>query len=92
MPWLATINELGLPGFDATTWYGLVAPAGTPKEIIDVLHHTTGAVLDDPTARRIMGGLGIDVVGSTPKDFEAYIDNQIPKWGAVIRTLSMHTN
>jgi tripartite-type tricarboxylate transporter receptor subunit TctC len=91
MPWLATINELGLSGFDATTWYGLVAPAGTPKEIIDVLHHTTGAVLDDPTARRILGGLGIDVVGSTPKDFEAYIDSQIPKWAAVIRTLSTHT-
>jgi tripartite-type tricarboxylate transporter receptor subunit TctC len=92
LPWLATINERGLPGFDATTWYGLVAPAGTPKEIIDVLHHATGAVLDDPTARRIMGGLGIDAVGSTPRDFEAYIDSQIPKWAAVIRSFGTHTH
>jgi tripartite-type tricarboxylate transporter receptor subunit TctC len=92
LPWLATINESGLPGFDATTWYGLVAPAGTPKEIIDVLHHTTGAVLDDPIARQIMGGLGIDVVGSTPKEFEAYIDAQIPKWAAVVRSFSAQTH
>jgi tripartite-type tricarboxylate transporter receptor subunit TctC len=92
LPWLATINESGLPGFDATTWYGLVAPAGTPKEIIDVLHHTTGAVLDDPMARQIMGGLGIDVVGSTPKEFEAYIEAQIPKWAAVVRSFSTQTH
>jgi tripartite-type tricarboxylate transporter receptor subunit TctC len=92
LPWLATINESGLPGFDATTWYGLVAPAGTPKEIIDVLHHTTGAVLDDPNARQIMGGLGIDVVGGTPKEFEAYIEAQIPKWAAVVRSFSAQTH
>lgn len=87
MPWVATIDEAGLPGFDATTWYGLVAPAGTPKEIIDVLHHSTAAVLEDRDARRIMGGLGIDVVGNSPREFDAYIAGQIPKWSAVIKGL-----
>jgi tripartite-type tricarboxylate transporter receptor subunit TctC len=85
LPGVATVDELGFPGFDATTWYGLVAPAGTPAEVIDVLHHATGAVLDDPAARRIMAGLGIDVVASTPKEFAAYIKAQIPKWTAVAR-------
>lgn len=88
LPGIATIDELGLTGFDATTWYGLVAPAGTPKEIIDVLYHSTAAALEDPQARRIMAGLGIDVVGSAPKAFEAYIASQIPKWSSVIKAIA----
>ena len=87
LPGVATIDELGLPGFDATTWYGLVAPLGTPKEIIDVLYHSTAAVLEDPASRQIMAGLGIDVVGNSPREFEAYIQAQIPKWSAVIKSL-----
>jgi tripartite-type tricarboxylate transporter receptor subunit TctC len=92
LPGIATIDELGLAGFDATTWYGLVAPAGTPKEIVDVLHHSTAVALDDPNSRRIMGGLGIDVVGSSPREFEAFIKAQIPKWAAIIRSISTHTH
>jgi tripartite-type tricarboxylate transporter receptor subunit TctC len=86
------MDELGMRGFDATTWYGLVAPAGTPKEIIDVLHHSAAAVLEDPSMRRIMLNLGVDVVGSTPRAFEAYIKAQIPKWATVIRTFSAQTH
>jgi tripartite-type tricarboxylate transporter receptor subunit TctC len=82
------MDELGLAGFDATTWYGLVAPAGTPKEVIDVLHHSTAAVLTDPDARHIMHGLGIDVVGNSPREFEAYIKAQIPKWSAVVKSIA----
>ena len=88
LPDVATIAELGLPGFDATTWYGLVAPAGTPKEIVDVLYHSVAAALEDPAARRIMAGLGIDVVGNSPREFEAYIAAQIPKWSAVIKSIA----
>ena len=92
LPGVATIDELGLPGFDATTWYGLVAPAGTPKEIIDVLYHSTAAVLEDPAGRKIMSGLGIDAVGNSPREFEAYIETQIPKWSAVIKSIVTHTH
>ena len=88
LPGVPTLDESGLPGFDATTWYGLVAPAGTPKEVIDVLYHSTAAALEDPAARRIMAGLGIDVVGSSPRAFEAYIATQIPKWSAVIKSVA----
>ena len=88
LPGVATIDELGTPGFDATTWYGLVAPAGTPKEIVDVLYHSTAAALEDPAARRIMRGLGIDVVGSSPRAFDAYIASEIPKWSAVIKSIA----
>ena len=92
LPAVATIDELGLPGFDATTWYGLVAPAGTPKDVIDLLYHSTAAVLDDRGARKIMGNLGIDVVANAPRVFEAHIKGQIPKWAAVIKTITAHTH
>jgi len=92
LPGVATIDELGHPGFDATTWYGLVAPAGTPREIIDVLYHSAAAVIQDPAARKIMSGLGIDVVGNSPREFEAYIDTQVPKWAAVIKSIAAQTH
>jgi tripartite-type tricarboxylate transporter receptor subunit TctC len=92
LPGVPTIDELGHSGFDATTWYGLVAPAGTPKEIIDALYHSTGAVIETPAARKIMAGLGIDVVGSSPREFESYIEMQVPKWAAVIRSIASHTH
>ena len=88
LPDVATLGELGLPGFDATTWYGLVAPVGTPKEIVDVLHHSSAAVIQDPAARKILGGLGIDVVGSSPREFETYIKAEIPKWATVLKAVA----
>ena len=92
LPAVATIDELGLAGFDATTWYGLVAPVGTPKDVIDLLYHSTAAVLDDRGARKIMANLGIDVVANAPRVFEAHIKGQIPKWAAVIKTITAHTH
>lgn len=88
LPGIATLDELGVAGFDATTWYGLVAPAGTPREIVDLLYHSVGAALENPSPRRIMAGLGIDVVSSSPKAFEAYIATQIPKWSAVLKAIA----
>jgi tripartite-type tricarboxylate transporter receptor subunit TctC len=85
LPDLPTVAELGFPGFDATTWHGLVAPAGTSKEIIGTLHHATVTALNDPGVRKSLIDLGVDIVGSTPKDFEAYIHSEIPKWAAVVK-------
>ena len=85
LPDLPTVAELGLPGFDATTWHGLVAPAGTSKEIIGALHHATVTALNDPDVRKSLMDLGVDIVGSTPKDFEAYIQSEVPKWAAVVK-------
>jgi tripartite-type tricarboxylate transporter receptor subunit TctC len=92
LPMVGTIDELAVPGFDATTWYGLAAPVGTPKDVIDQLYHSTAAVLDDRGARKIMGDLGVDVVAGPPREFEAHIKRQIPKWAAVIKTIAAHTH
>jgi tripartite-type tricarboxylate transporter receptor subunit TctC len=85
LPDLPTVAELGLPGFDATTWHGLVAPAGTPKEIIETLAFSTAEALKDPQTRKSLEDLGVDVVGNTPKEFEAYIQSEIPKWTEVVK-------
>ena len=90
MPELPTVAELGLPGFDATTWHGLVAPAGTPKDVIATLNRATVQALADPDARRALGDLGVDIVGDTPQEFGAYIASEIPKWTAVVKTSGAH--
>jgi tripartite-type tricarboxylate transporter receptor subunit TctC len=69
-----------------------VAPVGTPKDVIDLLYHSTAAVLDDPNARKIMANLGVDVVAGTPRAFEAHIKGQIPKWAAVIKSIAAYTH
>jgi tripartite-type tricarboxylate transporter receptor subunit TctC len=85
LPDLPTVDELGIKGFDATTWHGLVAPAGTPKEIIDTLNFATVEALKDPGTQKSLIGLGVDIAGNSPKEFEAYIKTEIPKWTAVAK-------
>jgi tripartite-type tricarboxylate transporter receptor subunit TctC len=84
LPDVATVAELGIPGFEATTWHGLVAPAGTPKDIIDTLNRATIEALKDPNVRKSLTDLGVDIAGSSPEEFAAYIRLEIPKWAAVI--------
>jgi tripartite-type tricarboxylate transporter receptor subunit TctC len=84
-PELATVDELGLKGFDATTWHGLVAPSRTPKEVIATLHRATVAALADAAVRKSLGDLGVDIVGNTPEEFTAYIKAEIPKWTAIVK-------
>jgi tripartite-type tricarboxylate transporter receptor subunit TctC len=85
LPDLPTLDELGLKDFDATTWHGLVAPAGAPKDVIDTLTFATVTALKDPATQKALMDLGVDIIGSTPKEFEAYIKAEIPKWTAVVK-------
>jgi tripartite-type tricarboxylate transporter receptor subunit TctC len=84
-PELATIDELGLKGFDATTWHGLVAPSKTPRETVVRLHKATVEALNDPAVRKSLVDLGVDIVGNTPEEFTAYIKAEIPKWTAIVK-------
>jgi tripartite-type tricarboxylate transporter receptor subunit TctC len=85
LPDLPTMDEAGLKGFEASTWHGLVAPAGTPPEIIAKLHDAAVKALHDPGVRQSLGRLGVDIVGDTPKEFAAYIAAEIPKWTAIVK-------
>ncbi len=85
LPDIAPVAELAVPGFEATTWHGLVAPAGTPPEIIATLHKGMMATLNDPDIRKQLTDLGVDVAGNTPEEFGAYIKAEIPKWAAIVK-------
>ena len=85
MPELPTVAESGLPGFDATTWHGLVAPAGTPPDVIETLHRAAVEALNDPETQKRLNDLGVEITPSTPQEFAAYIKSEIPKWTAVVK-------
>ena len=85
LPEIATMDELGLKGFDATTWHGLVAPARTPPEVIATLNRALTATLDDAAVKKSLGDLGVDIIGGSPEEFAAYIRSEIPKWTAIIK-------
>jgi tripartite-type tricarboxylate transporter receptor subunit TctC len=85
LPDVPTIAERGFPGFDATTWHGLVAPAGTPKDVVATLNRAAVAALNDAEVRKALTDLGVDVVADTPEEFRAYIKSEIPKWAAIVK-------
>src|SRR5690242_12707352 len=90
MPDLPTVAESGLPGFDATTWHGLVAPAGTPKDAIATLHRAMVEGLKDPDTQKRLADLGVEITADSPAEFAAYIKSEIPKWTAVVKTAGVH--
>jgi tripartite-type tricarboxylate transporter receptor subunit TctC len=84
-PDMPTMAELGYPGFDAVPWFGLMAPAGTPRAVIDKVHRETVRTLAQGEVRRRMAELGVDLIGNTPAEFAAVIKAEIPQWAAVIK-------
>lgn len=85
MPNVPTISESGLQGFEALTWVGVLAPAGTPKEIVNRLSQEIRKVLQSPEIQEQLLKQGAEPVGSTPDAFDAYLRSEIEKWGSVIR-------
>jgi tripartite-type tricarboxylate transporter receptor subunit TctC len=84
-PELPTIAESGLPGFDISTWFGIFAPAGTPKEALDRLHAEFTRALASPDVREKMLALGAEPVGNKPEEFAAYIKSEAEKYAKVIK-------
>jgi tripartite-type tricarboxylate transporter receptor subunit TctC len=85
LPDLPTVAEAGVPGFESTTWHGVVVPAGTSSAIIERLNRDINAALRDAELRRRLDALGVEVVGGTPQEFAAYIAAEIPKWTKIVR-------
>jgi tripartite-type tricarboxylate transporter receptor subunit TctC len=79
-PEIPTIAESGLPGYESAQWYGLLAPAGTPKDVLDKLHREVTAVLRAPEHRELLGAEGGIVVAGTPEEFAAVIRSETAKW------------
>jgi tripartite-type tricarboxylate transporter receptor subunit TctC len=80
MPELPTITEAGLPGFETVAWFGVLAPAGTPPEIVNRLSAEIAKIAKSPEMREKLVAMGAEPVGSTPDEFKAVIDRDIAKW------------
>jgi len=85
LPDAPTIAESGVPGYEASTWYGLLAPAHAPDAAIARLHQGVVQVLGDAALRDKLAGQGFEAIGDSPGEFAAYIKSEIAKWGKVIR-------
>ena len=85
LPELPTVAEAGVPGFEATTWHGVVAPAGTPPAVIAKLHDEISRILRMPDISTRLSTQGAEIIGGAPPAFAAYIQREIPKWTKVIK-------
>ena len=85
LPDVPAIGEI-VPGYEATQWFGMLAPAGTPRTIIDRIHQETVRALKAPEVIKQLAGEGADIVGSTPDAFGTYIKSETEKWARVIKS------
>ena len=85
LPDVNTVQDAGFPGFEATAWYALAAPAGTPSEIIDKLNAATNAFLKSPKGQETLANLSMQAVGGAPADLKAFIASELQKWGPVVK-------
>ena len=89
MPDLPTIAESGVPGYESTIWYGFVAPAKTPRPIVQKLYSEVAAVANAPDARQTFTSQGNDIIGNTPQEFAQVIKAEYDKWGETGRRLGV---
>jgi tripartite-type tricarboxylate transporter receptor subunit TctC len=84
-PRLPTVASSGLPGFEALQWFGLYAPAGTPREIVARLNAEAGKALQLPDVQEKLQGLGMQISGGSPGAFGAFMRAESAKWGKIVR-------
>jgi len=84
LPDVPTMAEAGFPGVEVGSGVGLVAPVGTPSDIIDTLHRATVAVIATPGFKERMAAIGVDTVGTTPQEYAKIIREEYVKWGKVV--------
>jgi tripartite-type tricarboxylate transporter receptor subunit TctC len=85
LPNLPTISESGLPGYSAVTWYGLLAPKGTPPEVVQRLNREINEILRLPATNEQLVAQGFEPAGTSPAEFAAFIGSEIVKWGKVVK-------
>ena len=85
LPEVGTVAEQGFAGYEDYTWIAFFAPAGTPREIVDKLNRSIGAIVVSPDAKERLSALGFDPVNNTPEQFTEYIKVEVAKWAKVIK-------
>ena len=92
MPELPTIAESGVREYDFSTWYGLLAPAGTPRVIVTRLSEEAAKILDEPETRARFAGDGIEPLKSSPEEFVAFLARDIERWAKVVKATGLHAD
>lgn len=92
LPDVPTVAEAGLPGFEATAWFGFVGPAGMPKDIVEKLNVEARKAMDVPEVRRTLTAQGFEVIGGTPQEFQRFISAEMAKWAKVVSTSGAKAN
>ena len=92
LPDVPTVAEAGVPGYDATLWLALLAPAGTPSEIVQKLYAETSRVLREPEVQKAVAATGVDVSVIGPAELPAFLRAEVDKWGKVVRDTGATVN
>jgi tripartite-type tricarboxylate transporter receptor subunit TctC len=85
LPEVPTAAESGMPGFEVDTWYGVLAPAGVPREIVARLNAELTKIMQSPDMRERLAGMGIEPLTSTPAEFGEFVRAEVAKWGSVVK-------
>jgi tripartite-type tricarboxylate transporter receptor subunit TctC len=85
LPEVPAIAESGYKGFEVTTWYGLLLPAGTPQPVVTLLNGEVNQVLRQPDVRSRLAAEGGDVLGGTPGEFAAVLKADLARWGGIVK-------
>lgn len=91
-PDLPTIAEAGVPGFDATTWHGLFAPAGTPPAVVSRLNTEVNRILQMPDTHKLLESMGADIKGGTSQELADHVQREVAKWAKVIGNAGITIN
>lgn len=92
VPDVPTMIEAGVPGFEYSTWYGLLVPAGTPRPVVTRLHDAMVRILAAPDVKEKFGSQGVEPAATTPQEFKEYLQAEAAKWGRVIKASGMRVN
>jgi tripartite-type tricarboxylate transporter receptor subunit TctC len=92
LPDVPTVAEAGVPGYEASVWFGVFAPAGTPQPVIARLHTEILKALNTADLRARMVAMGTDISGMGPAEFQAFVRKEVPKWADVVRKANVRIN
>ena len=92
LPNVPTIAEAGIPEYNATIWIGVMAPAGTPQPIVDLLNREINKILLRPDIKESWRRQGANTMVMTPEEFGAYIESEIERWGKLIKANNIGVN
>ena len=92
LPNVPTIAESGVPGYESTPWFGVMAPRGTPSAVVQTLNRAYAASLKDPEILKRLEAEGFQIMGGTPQDFAAYINVEVKKWAPIVKSANLTVN